>query len=236
MKPIQGLRKFVQTAVIGGLTVVLPAGILVFIFVWIWGMVTAAIDPAVRKLYPDTTQGSGLIVAQIMVLSIFVIVCFVIGVIVKTAVGRFIHDVIDQRLLARIPGYSIIRETVLQFMGGRKSPFSTVALVNIFGNDILVTGFVTDEHPDGSYTVFIPTGPNPTSGGIFHLKPEYVHIIDQPVEDVMRSIISCGVGSSRMIQEYTRKVGPYGPRPEAFDQVVIPPVGSPDPPQPIKPS
>jgi uncharacterized membrane protein len=69
----------------------------------------------------------------------------------------------------------------------------------------LVSAFITDTHTDGTYTVFVPTGPNPTSGNIFHLKGEYVHPVDVPVEDAMRSIISCGAGSSRLIKQYKKE-------------------------------
>jgi len=64
-----------------------------------------------------------------------------------------------------------------------------------------MTAFITDTHEDGSYTLFVPTGPNPTSGLIFHLAGKYVHPVDVPVQDAMRSIISCGAGSSKLIDE-----------------------------------
>jgi uncharacterized membrane protein len=74
-----------------------------------------------------------------------------------------------------------------------------VALVRLFGNETLVSAFVTETHPDGSYTVFMPTGPNPTSGNIYHVPGENVFPVDVSVEDTMRSIISCGAGSSTLV-------------------------------------
>jgi uncharacterized membrane protein len=69
----------------------------------------------------------------------------------------------------------------------------------------MCTAFVTDEHPDGSYTVFVPTGPNPTSGQIFHLKKDFVHPVDVGVDETMRSILSCGAGSTPLIQSHSSK-------------------------------
>jgi uncharacterized membrane protein len=63
-----------------------------------------------------------------------------------------------------------------------------------------MTGFVTDIHENGLYTIFVPTGPNPTTGFIFHLEEAYVQKIDTPVEEAMRSIISCGAGSECLIK------------------------------------
>ena len=79
-----------------------------------------------------------------------------------------------------------------------------MALARIFGNDTLMSAFITDRHPDGSYTLFVPTAPNPTSGGVFHLKGENVYPVNVPVEQAMRSIISCGTGSTMLMDEYKR--------------------------------
>ena len=76
-------------------------------------------------------------------------------------------------------------------------------MTQIFGNDTRVTAFITDTHADGSYTLFVPTGPNPTSGLIYHLDGKYVHPVNIPVQDAMRSIISCGAGSARLMQDFT---------------------------------
>ena len=67
----------------------------------------------------------------------------------------------------------MVKETVNQLFNRKSSPFSSVALIQIFQNETLVTGFVTDEHQNGTSSVFVPTGPNPTSGFIYHLPNEY---------------------------------------------------------------
>ena len=53
----------------------------------------------------------------------------------------------------------MVKETVNQLFNRKVSPFSSVALIQIFQNETLVTGFVTDEHEDDMSTVFVPTGP-----------------------------------------------------------------------------
>ena len=96
----------------------------------------------------------------------------------------------------------MVKETISQlFNTNEKSPFASVALCRIFGNETMVTAFITDKHDNGSYTVFVPTGPNPTSGNIYHLKPEYVHEIEASTEETMRSIISCGAGSKALLNK-----------------------------------
>jgi len=71
----------------------------------------------------------------------------------------------------------------------------------------MMIGFVTDEHPDGYCTVFIPSALNPTSGLIYYLEKQYVHIVDASVEDTMRIIISCGMGSKKLLEDFVQKKG-----------------------------
>jgi uncharacterized membrane protein len=181
----------------GGLLVILPLAIFSYVLVWLFKLVLKAISPLTTLVIAKSTlQG---IVADIVAIVLLIGVCFLVGMLVRTRVGSFVYAAIESNLLRRIPGYSVIKDTVSQFFGKKESPFSSVALVRIFSSDTLLTAFVTDKHEDGSYTVFVPTGPNPTSGNIYHLKAENVQVVDVPVQDAMRSIISCGAGSSTVI-------------------------------------
>ena len=111
-----------------------------------------------------------------------------------------IYNGFEGSVLSKAPGYKMVKETVNQFLGKNESPFSQVALAQIFENQAMVTSFITDRHNNGIVTVFVPTGPNPTSGFIYHLKKEFVHPVDVSIEDAMRSVISCGAGSEQLIK------------------------------------
>ncbi|MEX2672443.1 MAG: DUF502 domain-containing protein [Phycisphaeraceae bacterium] len=201
---MEPLKRFIKTTTLGGVIVVLPLGILLFVFSWLWGVITSIIAPLTNLVVGDEATSVPRLIVNVLAIAMISVGCFVIGLGVRTAFGRFIQFTLEERILAAIPGYQLIKETVLALFGRGKAPFSSVALCRIFDNDTLVTGFVTDEHEDGGYSVFVPTGPNPTSGGIFHLRPEQVTIVNQPADDVMRSIISCGAGSSKLLAEYRR--------------------------------
>ena len=51
----------------------------------------------------------------------------------------------------------------------------------------------------GGVAVFVPTGPNPTSGLIFHVPRDHVHPVAVSVEEAMRSVIGCGAGSTALV-------------------------------------
>ena len=198
------LKSFIATSLLGGVMVVLPVVILLGAFGWAFNFVTNLIQPLTDLIVAKSDILE--ILADFLVIWIILTTCFFIGFAVRTRFGKFIYSSIEQRLLKVAPGYNLIKDTVLQILGTQRSPFSSVVLAQVFENDILVTAFVTDEHADGSCTIFVPNGPNPTSGNIFHLKAKYVHRVDVSVEDAMRSIISCGAGSSKLIDRFKHKI------------------------------
>lgn len=198
---MERVKNFLSTSLLGGLVVILPIIILFFFIRWIFNLVTNVIQPLTTLVVTQSQLQET--VADALVIAIILGTCFVVGVFVRTRLGSFLYVTVENRALKIAPGYSLIKETVVQILGSsRKSLFSSVALVQLFGNDTLASAFITDRHPDGSYTVFVPTGPNPTSGNIFHLKAKYVHPVNVPVEDALRSIISCGVGSTKLIEAH----------------------------------
>ena len=195
------LKSFLKTSLLGGVVVILPIAILVSVMLWLFNLVSGLIEPLTRFLIKDSQLNE--YAAEIIVIVLILTACFFVGVLVRTRLGGFLYRVIESRILKLAPGYSMVKETVTQVFGSKSdSPFSSVALAQIFCNDTQVTCFITDKHENGMYTLFVPTGPNPTSGLIYHLDEKYVHPVDIPVQDAMRSIISCGAGTAKLLSEY----------------------------------
>ncbi|KPJ79151.1 MAG: hypothetical protein AMJ54_00385 [Deltaproteobacteria bacterium SG8_13] len=193
-------KNFLKTSVLGGTSVIMPAVIFFFIFRWLFRWITDLIQPltdiVTRKMpFPE-------LAADLIVIALILSTCFIIGVIVRTKAGQFLHTSLENRILQIAPGYPMIKSIVGQFLGRQEQPFSKVALVQAFENDTLMTAFITERHADGSFSVFVPTGPNPTTGFIFHLQPQYVHPVKVSVEEAFRTVIGCGAGSSKLILKY----------------------------------
>jgi len=195
------LKSFLKTSLLGGVVVILPIAIVISVTLWLFNLISGLIEPLTRLLIKDSQLNE--YIAEITVIALILAACFFVGVLVRTRLGGFLYRLIEHRILKLAPGYSMVKETVTQVFGRKsESPFSSVALAQIFCNETLVTCFITDKHDDGMYTLFVPTGPNPTSGLIYHLNEKYVHPVDIPVQEAMRSIISCGAGTAKLLREY----------------------------------
>ena len=198
------IATFVKTSILGGLTVILPITIFMLILKWFYHFIITIIQPIAGLLIRQANYQK--IIADVIAILIALGLCFMFGILVKTKIGRVIREYLDNSMSKLIPGYSMIKTTVTQLFDREKFLFSSVALVEIAGRDILVTAFIADEHEDGKYTVFIPTGPNPTTGFVLHLIPELVHPIDVKIEDAFRSIISCGAGSKMLLNAFRKQL------------------------------
>lgn len=191
------IKSFIKTTLLGGALIVLPIVILILVFNWLFEFIADKIQPLTYVI--SETSRLQEFYSTLLAILIILLVFFVVGIIVKTRMGKYTFEYLELKLLAKLPLYRIIKETTLQLVGSEKTLFRSVALVNIFGSDARMTAFVTDEHDDGSFTVFVPSGPAPTAGFIYHLPGDKVQKIKYPIDKAMKTIFSLGAGSKELL-------------------------------------
>ena len=204
------IKSFIKQSVIGGLLVISPAVILFFAIRWAFYAVGEIIQPLATPIARNTNAPDA--VVDVLVIILILLACFVVGNIVSTGAGKWLHARFDRILTKFAPGYNLVRDIIHQFIGSNaNSPFSRgeVARAKLFGPDIATeaTVIVTSTHDDGWYSVFVPTGPNPTSGLIYHLPAEQVELLpDIKVDEALRTIIACGAGSGELFKQATKQM------------------------------
>lgn len=176
----------------------LPLTIFIALFSIVWGFLKNLLQP-ITAYISQHTEWSFFIINSI-VLAGLILIFFAVGIVVRTNFGQSIINYIEREWLSKLPFYGTIKETVQQFSGAKEMPFSKVVLVDVFNTGTRMTGFITDRLDNGDITVFVPTGPNPTNGYIFHVRPDQIEEIDASTEEAMRSIIGIGVGSNKVIK------------------------------------
>ena len=191
------IRNFLRTTLIGGVVALAPLTLIVLLFRWVINLIGRTLTPLVDTILqnPDPNPYFEFVIYLLSVIAILIFF-FIIGLIIRTRLFRFLNRAEDRYLL-KIPGYKIAKETVQQFFGKNRSFFKEVVLVDIFNTGALMTGFITDDQGD-IISVFVPTGPNPTSGNIYHLQKERVTMTKAPVDVGMKTILSCGAGSAEV--------------------------------------
>lgn len=193
------LRSFVSITLLGGFMVVLPFAILVLFAEWLFSVISRLIKPF--NDWVATWSPLANYMADFTGVAFLLLGCFLIGLLVKTNVGRWLHDVMDDVLGKILPGYQTINKLVSQLLGGEGNTSllkGEPCRAYIMGRQVStsVTGIITARHANGDFTVYVPTAPFLTSGMVYHLGPENVELLPHVnVEAVMRTIIACGSGS-----------------------------------------
>ena len=193
------LLSFIKTSLLGGVAVLLPILLTYYLLQWVFQVGINMIHPLTRILIERVSMPRRL--ADALAIALIVGICFATGLLIKTRFGGFLFSRLEKYILKVAPGYSLFKETLKQFLGQKKRPFSAVVLGRVFGGRTMMTGFITDEQPGGRVTVFFPSALNPTTGLLCHLEERDVIRLDVSFEEAMRTIISCGSGSAQLLEK-----------------------------------
>ena len=191
------IRNFIFNIFIGGVIVLLPIIIIFNIAQWFFTIFQQNTKPLTAYL-TDTLSINESMALMLSLIVVFILFS-VIGMIVRTQIGGGLFKFLEGITLSRIPGYKMIKDITSQITGKQKGLFRKVALIKVGNTGVSATGFIVDDIDENHSSVFIPCGPNPTTGFILHLANEDITEIDISVETAMKSVISCGAGSSQFI-------------------------------------
>jgi len=184
-------RDFVVNALVGGALVVLPLYLAVLLLLKGMKAVVGLVRP-IAMLLPEWLPAE-----NILALLLVLIVCFVVGVAVRTRAGRNVRGRIEVSLFGRIPGYSTIRGLTQRMAGEANEDAWQPALVEI--EDALVPGFIIEQLDDGRFTVFVPSVPTPFAGAVYVLNRSRVHPVDVPFKQAIQCISRWGSGSKGLV-------------------------------------
>ena len=189
---------FIAKSVLGGLLVIVP--IYLAVLVLLKGMQTVGklVQPF-AQLLPEWFPAE-----QALSLLLVLVICFLIGVAIRTRLGRVARERIEKGFFARIPGYALFR-SLTQRVAGDTRQNETVwkpALVEI--EDALVPAFIIEEFEDGRYTVFVPSIPTPLAGAVYILDRKLVHPLDVPFTEAFKTVSRWGSGAKDLVAAMER--------------------------------
>jgi uncharacterized membrane protein len=185
------VREFLVGSFVGGLVIVVPIYLSVLLLLRAMQTVAGVVRP-IAKLLPKWFPSEG-----VLSLLLVLIVCFLIGVAVRTPAGQAARERIEKSLFERIPGYALFRSLTQQLAGSREEHVWKPALAEI--EEALVPAFIIEEFDDGRFTVFVPSAPAPLSGSVYILTPERVHPVDVPFAHAIKSLYRWGSGSKELV-------------------------------------
>ena len=182
-----------KTNIIYGVLVIVPLAV-IFLFL---SKIVEILEAVAKPLGLESYFSAGL--AVIIGLLLLLIVCFVIGVLVRTAIGTWSFERFENKVLKQIPGYQIISQALKGFAAEETA--YPKALVHLLGSEAAVLGFVMEEKDNGSMTVFVPSSPAITVGSVYIVDRSRVTILEASTMELADCLSQWGIGSRKILSK-----------------------------------
>jgi uncharacterized membrane protein len=197
---LKRFRQFVGTTLLAGVLLVAPIYLVILLLLKAMKSLEKMVRPLTRLL-PAWFPGEA-----VVSLSMVLLFCFLVGIVLRTAIGQAARARMENSVLAKIPGYGVIRGMTRQLAGESLDSTWKPALVEI--EEALVPAFIVEEIDDGRFTVFVPSVPTPLAGSIYILTPERVHPLNVPFTHALKTISGWGAGSKELVAAMEQRRAP----------------------------
>jgi len=133
-----------------------------------------------------------------MAAALVVLLCFFLGAIARTGLGRRAIAAFERRVLQRLPGFAMLRAIVRRVSGTSEDAQFQPVLVEI--EDALTPAFIVEEIDADRFVVLVPSVPTPAAGSLYILPRERVHWVDIPVTEAVAVITRWGAGTGKLVK------------------------------------
>lgn len=192
----------VRNAFISGVLLLAP----LIVTIWAFSAIIDAVGGTFRPLYehyvPESLQRIRFL-WDLLATAVVVVLVTALGFLSHYVFGKYFLR-IGERAIQRIPGigavYNSVKQIVSTFGTQNRNLFNKVVLVEFPRKGVWTLGFLTNKTQGeaqslagtDTWTVFVPTTPNPTSGFLLMLPRHEVVELEMSVGDGMKMIISGG--------------------------------------------
>ncbi|SEH15927.1 Uncharacterized membrane protein [Natronorubrum sediminis] len=194
-----------------GLIVLGPILVTLYVIYWLYGFI-AGITPglileaeALEPLIPGDSgqaQQSREQLAQflrvVVALTVFTILTFSVGYLMRTAVGGLFERVVDN-VANRVPVMRVVynaSKMAAETAFGEQESLQTPVKLETW-NGLRMTAFKTGKTTDdGREVLFLPTSPNITTGFVIEVESDRITVLEEDVEDALTRVLSAGFGDA----------------------------------------
>jgi uncharacterized membrane protein len=180
----------IRNQFVAGLLVMIPLGATILILVWLFNSIDHILQPIINAVFGRHLPGVGF--------GVTIILIYLAGVIATNVIGHRLIKWGDS-LLDKVPIFRLVYRSIRQILASfsvANNTFMQVVMVDFPHKGMKAMAFVTNEitGQDGkkSYTILIPTAPNPTTGFMQIVKEEDITHTKISVDEAIKMIVSAG--------------------------------------------
>jgi len=189
------VRNTIVMNVVYGVIALIPVAIVVVLVI----EVLKLLGEVAKPLALHSRGAAALVVLAGLVL--LVVVCFLVGMLIRTRLGATTFGAIENKYLKRLPVYEPIANILKGF--AQKSEGYQPVLLTLFGPGTAVLGLLMEENADGTVTVFVPSAPTLAMGSVHIVEKARVMRLSGSFGDFSGCLSQWGTGSRKLLAEGT---------------------------------
>jgi uncharacterized membrane protein len=190
------LVTYVKTTLIGGILVLIPVGVTIFILSKLFNFLERFSDILAKHL--PFTNVAGIGIKTLISIFLVLLICFLAGVFLRTRFMQRVITWLEDYILVYIPGYSYLKAVSSSAL--TKEGTATWRPATVFIDDNEVICFVIDES-ENYFTIFLPSAPTPSSGTVCAREKTKVKFLSLTVPQTILLIKQFGRGAAKEIEK-----------------------------------
>jgi len=191
---MKSILLFIRTTLTGGILFLLPMVLLIMVVNKAHQILEKVSAPLAERL-PDIFfgwDGSGIVAILLLI-----ILCFISGLLFRSALVKRWISKLEENVLSYLPGYSMIKSITADAVGEKIEQSLTPVLAQ--DGEYWKIGFLVEE-VDGFCTIFFPDAPRHDSGEVKIMPVSFIKRLSVHSHVVTRSLKSYGKGALHWVK------------------------------------
>jgi uncharacterized membrane protein len=185
---------FLKTTLIGGLLFLVPLVVVGVVIGKAVGIMLVIAEPMAAFLPVESAAGVAL--ANLIALACVVLLCFLAGLVGRTALAKAFSDKAESTILQKIPGYTFFKGMTSMLSPDENADLKAV-LVSLEKAERL--GLEVERVGTDRVAVYFPGSPNAWSGIVQIVSTDQVKPIDIPMMSVIEHAEQLGRGANKIL-------------------------------------
>ncbi|MFB9078439.1 DUF502 domain-containing protein [Flavobacterium procerum] len=188
--------KIIKATFLGGILFLAPLVVLLVIIQKGYGIIQKVTLPLVNNL--PRVHVLGIALQELIGIVIIILICFIAGLLARTAKAKNLIQKLENGILSFVPGYSFMKSMNENIMGIESKEDLKVILVPTDAG--LQFAFLIEQIDDNNFTVFVPDAPNPWSGSVVFVEKKDIKEIEMTQKQALACIRKLGFGSKELLK------------------------------------
>ncbi|MXO03533.1 DUF502 domain-containing protein [Flavobacterium sp. HBTb2-11-1] len=193
---MKSIFKIMKATFLGGILFLAPLVVLLIILEKGYGIIQKITLPLAKHL--PRIHVLGIALQELVGIIIIIVICFLAGLLAKSAQAKKLIQRLEDGILSFVPGYSFMKNMNESIMGLESKDDLKVILVPTDAG--LQFAFLIEEINEDKFAVFIPDAPNPWSGSVVFVEKKDITDIDISQKQALACIRKLGFGSKILLK------------------------------------